>query len=106
MGRGSEVLAKAWKLEGALDHKIISGVVEELDKHLLDDILVKGQPKPDWFRATAFADDPERCGNTIASILKQLQGVHGHQPHIVVFPKGIPFPDQFGIEIQIGNVAH
>jgi hypothetical protein len=103
MGRGSEALAKAWKLQGALDLKAITGVVEELDKHLIDDILVKGQPKPDWIRATAFSDDPERCGTTVAAILRRLQGIPGHEPRIVVFPKGIPFPDQFGIEVQIGQ---
>lgn len=102
MARGSDSLAKAWQSRGALDQKTIAGVIEELDKHLFDDIWLRGQPKPDWVRVTATVDDAERCGTTIAAILKRLQGINGHQPRIVVFPKGIPFPDQFEIDVQIG----
>ncbi len=104
MARGSESLARAWKTQGALDQKLVAGVVEELDKHIFNDILVKGQPKPDWARMTAVAEDPERCGTSVAAILKQLQGLGG-TGHIVVFPKGIPFPDQFQIEVHVGTLG-
>jgi hypothetical protein len=104
MPRGSEALAKAWKTQGVLDQKSVAVVVEELDKHLFNNILIKGQPKPEFVHLSATADDPERCGTTIAAILKHLQGVGG-PAHIWVFPKGIPFPDRFDINVTMGDIG-
>jgi len=101
--KGSELLLEAWKRGPGLDEAVVKGIVQatrELDIH---DVLIKGQPKPDFLRATATADGEERCGNVVRDLLSVLKKTGGGYPTIRVFPKGIPWPEQYIVDIQIGQ---
>ena len=101
--RGSEMLLSAWKRGAGLDEAVVKGIVsvtKELDIH---DILIKGQPKPDFLRATATAEGAERCGTVVANLLTVLQKTPGSFPNIRVFPKGIPWPEQYIVDISVGQ---
>ena len=101
--RGSELLLDAWKRGPGLDEAVMKGIVQvtkELDIH---DILIKGQPKPDFLRAAVTAEGTERCGTLVAELLNVLKKNPGSFPNIRVFPKGIPWPEQYVIDISVGQ---
>ena len=63
-------------------------------------ILTKGTPVPDWIRMSGIADK--------AAISKLVSDVLGKQQqigNIQIFPYGIPFPDIYRVEIDIGPGA-
>ncbi len=64
-------------------------------------ILTKGIPVPDWLRVSGIGDK--------AAITKLIDEVVGKTPHlggVIVFPYGIPFPDIYHVDIDLGNVPH
>lgn len=104
MGRGSDVLRERWKRGGfVLDDRVMEGLAKALSEFSIDDILIKGQPRPDVLHATMDVDGVEQCGNGIMSILKAIEKLGiGRAGGIRVFPKGIP-ADKFTIQIEIGG---
>lgn len=102
--RGSDVLLEAWKTRPGISEELFQGIVEATRDLDLHDVLVKGQPKPDFLRVAAMTDDPDRCGNTVSTILaliRKLGGTGG--PVIRVFPRGIPWPEQFIVDVTVGG---
>ena len=104
--RGSDVLLERWKRGVGIDDEVVNGIVEatkDLDIDLRD-ILIKGQPRPDFLRASAVTGDPDRVGAVVGGVLGALQRTGGGGfPVIRVFPRGIPRPDQFVVDITIGQ---
>lgn len=70
---------------------------------MLDDVWVKGQPKPDFLRASFTAEDDERCGTGVNDILKLINKLGlGRSGRVIIFPKGV-LVDRFKIELEIGG---
>jgi hypothetical protein len=102
--RGSDELLKAWKHGGAIDEDFVEELVRATANLELVDVLVKGQPKPDFLRASAASEDPEQCGNTVINLLGLLKkGGIGGSPVITVVPRGIPNVERFIVQVSIGE---
>ncbi|HET7486325.1 MAG TPA: hypothetical protein VFJ85_00250 [Acidimicrobiales bacterium] len=103
--RGSDALLRAWKNGVGIDEEVFHSVVEATKELDIQDILIKGQPRPDLLRASAATDDPERCGTVVTGLLAALKRGGGTvgSPVIRIFPRGIPWPEQFIIDITIGQ---
>lgn len=104
--RGSDLLREKYSSGGftLTDEMVdeLASVLEEFDPR---DVFIKGQPRPDFLRLTLDADDVDRCG-TVVSGLAGLLAKHGATgvPAVVkVFPRGIPWPEGFSIQMDIGE---
>jgi hypothetical protein len=104
MERGSDELRKRWGRGGfTLDDDVMEGLMDAMSDFVIDDILIKGQPRPDVLSASFDVDGVEPCGNGIMSILKVIEKLGiGRAGGIRVFPKGIP-ADKFTIQLEIGR---
>ncbi|MDQ1742487.1 MAG: hypothetical protein QOE23_826 [Pseudonocardiales bacterium] len=104
--RGSEILKEQYSSGGfTLDDSMIDELAKVLDAFELRDVFIKGTPKPDYLRLTVDVDDNDRCG----TIVKGVAGILGKRgstgiPGVVrVFPKGIPWPEAFTVQLDIGT---
>jgi hypothetical protein len=104
--RGSEVLREKYKSGGfTLDAAMINELADVLDEFDLRDVFIKGTPRPDFLRMTIDADDSERCGTVVKGLADLLgrRGTTGIPAVLKVFPKGIPWPDAFSVQMDIGT---
>ena len=104
MERGSHRLLEQWDRGGFVVER---GLVERLSEisgdFELEDVFIKGQPHPDWVRATFTVDGDERCGTGVRDILKMIDGLGtGPGARLVVFPKGIP-ADRYTLQVELGG---
>jgi hypothetical protein len=104
MGRGSEELRKHWERGGfVVEDELVSRLVDVTGDFEVDNILVKGQPRPDWMRASFTVKGDEICGNGVRDILQIIAGLgSGPGGRITVFPKGIP-ADLYTIQVELGG---
>ena len=102
--RGSDLLLERWQKGGVLiNEDLLQKLKTATSGLVLDDVWVKGQPKPDFLRASFTADDDESCGTGVKDILKLINKLGlGRSGRVIVFPKGIPV-DRFKIELEIGG---
>lgn len=104
--RGSEVLREKYKSGGfALDDGMIDELAGVLDEFDLRDVFIKGTPRPDFLRLTVDADDIDRCGTVVKGLAGLLgrRGATGIPAVVKVFPKGIPWPEAFSVQMDIGT---
>jgi len=102
--RGSDALRAAWRDRGedVLDENAVELLAEHLEAFDAMQVSVDGGDRPLSISGTFSTDDPEYCGNTV----RKLLGIGGKLPvSIKVFPRGIPWPDQFIVEVVAGRAA-
>jgi hypothetical protein len=74
-------------------------LLEVLDNYKINDILTRGIPLPDGIRARLDVE-PAQVGELSANLSRlNNPALRGWR----VFPKGIPFPDIFTVEVDIGR---
>lgn len=75
-------------------------VVVQLRKEGLERsrILLKGIPRPDGLTLQAFVN-ADRLGAILSQILTKTPRLQG----VVVFPYGIPYPEVFQVNVDIGE---
>ncbi len=102
--RGSDLLRTKWEKGGFLvNEELLKKLIAATADLVIDDILVKGQPKPDFLHASFTIDGDERCGTTVRKILQQINKLGlGRAGRVIVFPKGVPV-DKYTIELQLGG---
>src|SRR5262245_44680895 len=74
-------------------------LLQPLAKYKIHDILINGMPNPDRLTATLQVDRA-----TLPGIAKDLGAIQ--DPALrgwKVFPKGIPWPEIFNIEVDVGR---
>jgi hypothetical protein len=102
--RGSDELLKAYKAGGRpIDDSVIerlAGKVRDIDIH---DVLVKGTPRPDLVHAVFLPGDARAAGQLANELLEDLakEKVPGK---VSILTRGIPWPEQFKVELEIGQV--
>ncbi len=106
--RGSDELLKAYRAGGRpIDEKLIeslAGKVRDIDIH---DILVKGTPKPDLVRAVFLPGGAKAAGALAADLLEDLnQQNPGLPAKISILTRGIPWPEQFKVEVELGQIGN
>ncbi len=104
--RGSEVLKAQYESGGfTLDDGMIEELATVLDEFELRHVFIKGLPKPDYLHITVDADDIDRCGTIVKGITEILgkRGATGIPGVVKVFPKGIPWPEAFSVQLDIGK---
>src|SRR5689334_4110225 len=106
--RGSDELLKAYRAGGqAIDETVIerlAGKVRDIDIH---DILVKGTPKPDLIRAVFLPGDARAAGALAADLLDDLSTQNPGVPaKISILTRGIPWPEQFKVEVELGQLGN
>jgi hypothetical protein len=104
--RGSDVLKEQYSNGGfTLDDGMIEELAGVLDEFELRRVFIKGLPKPDYLHLTVDADDIDRCGTVVKGIAGVLgkRGETGIPGVVKVFPKGIPWPDAFTVQLDIGT---
>jgi hypothetical protein len=60
----------------------------------------KGIPVPDWVRVSGMADKA-----TVAKLLGEVLDQTPHLGGVVIFPYGIPYPDLYHVNFDIGPGA-
>ena len=104
--RGSEVLREKYKSGGfELDDVMIDELAGVLDEFDLSDVFIKVTPRPDFLRITIDADDIDHCGTVVKGLAGLLgrRGTTGIPAVVKVFPKGIPWPEAFSVQMDIGT---
>jgi hypothetical protein len=104
--RGSDLLREKYKSGGfTLDDGIIDELAGVLDEFVLRDVFIKGTPRPDFLRITVDAEDVDRCGTVVKGLAGLLgkRGTTGIPAVVKVFPKGIPWPEAFNVQVDIGT---
>lgn len=104
--RGSDVLKEQYASGGfTLDDSMIDDLAGVLDEFEPRRVFIKGIPKPDYLHITVDADDIERCGSLVKGIAGILgkRGATGIPGVVKIFPKGIPWPEAFSVQVDIGN---
>jgi hypothetical protein len=104
--RGSEVLKEQYSSGGfTLDDGMIEELASVLDEFELRHVFIKGLPKPDYLRIIVDADDIDRCGTIIKGLGGFLgkRGATGIPAVVKVFPKGIPWPEAFSVQLDLGT---
>lgn len=102
--RGSDLLLQRWQKGGILiNEELVKKLAAATSGLVIDDVWIKGQPKPDFLRASFTAEGNDRCGNGVRDILGLINKLGlGRAGRVIVFPKGIPV-DRFTIELEIGR---
>lgn len=103
--RGSDLLREKYSSGGfVLDDGVLEELAGVLDEFELRDVFIKGTPKPDFLRVTVDADDIDRCGTLVQGFAGVLgnRGATGIPAVIKVFPKGIPWPEAFSVQFDVG----
>lgn len=103
--RGSDVLREQYSSGGfTLDDDMIEELASVLDEFELRRVFIKGTPRPDYLHITLDADDIDRCGTIVKGITGILgkRGATGIPGVVTVFPKGIPWPEAFSVQLDIG----
>ncbi len=104
--RGSEVLRQQYSSGGfTLDDTMIEELAGVLDEFEPRHVFIKGLPKPDYLHVTIDADDIDRCGTIVKGVAGILgaRGATGIPGVVKVFPKGIPWPEAFTVQLDIGT---
>lgn len=100
--RGSARLIDAYRNRGVeLDEALVSRLSDSLADLDIHDVLVKGIPNPEILRAGFSVTGQQETGIAIQRILEGLKGVP--QAEIRLFPRGIPWPEVFNIEVTVGQ---
>jgi hypothetical protein len=104
VARGSDRLREAYRAGGfVLDEGLVDDLADRLQEIDLHDVLVKGQPVPDVLRATFAVADAERGGAVITELLNVFGRRDGVPMVIRVFPRGIPWPGEFNVDILVNE---
>jgi hypothetical protein len=105
MPRGSEILKRKYEAGGfAIDDGMIEELASVVDEYELRDVFILGTPRPDFLRVTVGAEDVDRCGTVVRDLAALLgqRGATGIPAVVKVFPKGIPWPEAFDVQLDIG----
>lgn len=98
--RGSARLIDAYKNRGVvLGDELVSRLSESLEEFDIHDILIKGIPHPDILRAGFSVSGEEEASKALLRVLGVIKDVP--LSHIRLFPKGIPWPDIYNVEILV-----
>jgi hypothetical protein len=104
MARGSDRLREAYRAGGfRLDEGVVNDLADRLQEIDIHDVLIKGQPVPDFLRTTFAAGDSERSGAVIAELLRVFGGRDDVPLVIRVFPRGIPWPGEFTVDLSVNG---
>jgi hypothetical protein len=84
------------------DLRAYTKLLQPLAKYKIDDVLINGMPPiPDVMTATVRVD-----AATLPALSKDLAGIrNGALRGWRVFPKGIPVPDIFQVEVEVGRLG-
>ncbi|MGY2148839.1 hypothetical protein ACW9HM_05115 [Nocardia gipuzkoensis] len=105
--RGSDALLAAYQAEKAtIDKELIEELASRIGDIELRNILVKGTPVPDFLHATFPVRGAEKAGSMTGELLAVLAGRKVIPGTVRVFPRGIPWPDEFTIDITIAERQH
>ncbi|MCE0535844.1 hypothetical protein LWF15_10000 [Kineosporia rhizophila] len=104
--RGSDELLKEALRSGPrpIDDRMIEYLARKIRTIDVNDILVKGTPRPDWLKAVLLPGDAQAAGALAGELLQDLHREDKAVPvKISVLTRGIPWPEQFKVELEIGQ---
>ena len=100
--RGSARLIDAYKNRGVeFGDELVSRLSESLEAFDIHDVLIKGIVHPDFLRAGFSVRGEEEASKAVLEVLSTIKDVP--LSHIRLFPKGIPWPEIFNVEIVVGQ---
>jgi len=98
--RGSARLIDAYKNRGVeLGDELVSRLSESLEEFDIHDVLIKGIPHPDILRAGFSVSGEDEAAKALVRLLGIIKEVPLSE--IRLFPKGIPWPDIYHVEVAI-----
>lgn len=98
--RGSARLIDAYKNRGVqIDDDFVARLSDSLGDVTVNGVFVRGTVHPEWIKAGFSTNGPEETSNVIERILGTVSEVP--LAEIRLFPKGIPWPGEFNIELTI-----
>jgi hypothetical protein len=100
--RGSARLIDAYRNRGVeIDEALVTRLSDSLDEFDIHDVLIKGTPHPDLLRAGFSVSGGDQASKVIQNVLDLVKDVP--LAEIRLFPKGIPWPEIFNVEVTIGQ---
>lgn len=101
--RGSEELLRTYRAGGlTVHHDFVKSLFEIVPEREFTQVLTKGIPVPIWLHATFAAGSPGEAPATIGRIL-DLISQSRVAAELRLFPKGIPWPEEFLATITINE---
>lgn len=101
--RGSDALIEAYRAGGfKLQAEQVEGLAKRIGERDIHDILIKGQPVPDLMRATINGGDASSTGQVLTDVLEFVRDARLGTT-IRVFPRGIPWPEEFLVDVTIAE---
>ena len=102
--RGSDALLEAYRAGGiSIDADLVEGLAKRIGDRQLHDILIKGQPHPDFLRTSFAVGGAGDAGGLVAELLEHLTREHKLPAVVRVFPRGIPWPEEFMVDVTIAE---
>ncbi|MHC2999931.1 hypothetical protein [Microbacterium sp. HJ5] len=100
--RGSARLIDAYKNRGMeFGDELVSRLSDSLEPFDIHDVFIKGIVHPDYLRAGFSVSGEDEAAKAVVRMLGTLKEVPLSQ--IRLFPKGIPWPEIFNVEIVVGQ---
>lgn len=101
--RGSEELLRAYEAGGLQFHdEFIKNLFAIVPERQFTHVLTKGIPQPVWLHATFAAGGAGEAREAVDGILG-LISQSGIPAEIRIFPKGIPWPEQFMATVTVNE---
>ena len=69
----------------------------------LHNSLVRGIPKPDWLRTRFVVGDAAKTSAVLGDLL-ELVGQRGIPINVRVFPRGIPWPGELLVDLEVAQL--
>lgn len=115
--RGSDALIEAYRAGGfTIDEDLIKRLVRVIDGHrgpaMVDHVLIKGQPRPDVLNLALSVKGIPEAGALVNETLgafsesSRAPGSPKVPGSVHIFSRGIPWPDEFVINIVVAEEQH
>jgi hypothetical protein len=101
--RGSDILQEAYRARGfTVTEELVGQFAQAVGEIGVHDVFVKGLVEPDYLRSTFTPDGAAGAVELTRRILEVIEA--GQVPaHVRVFPRGIPWPGEFLVELTIAR---
>jgi len=101
--RGSDTLIAAYRAGGfKIDDQLIEKLADAVGETDVHDVLVKGLPAVDYLRTTFAPGTAQSAGSLVAGLLEAV-GTLTVPVTVRVFPRGIPWPGEYIVDLTIAQ---
>jgi hypothetical protein len=103
--RGSDALVEAYRLGSfTVEDEVIEKLARAIGDWPLHHVLVKGQPAVDSVHATFTVRGSKEAATVVGELLGSVVGATSVPGSIRIFPRGIPWPGEYTVGVDIAAI--